>query len=375
VRPRSRPAPAAAWARFAGRLATDVVECVDVLREPHRLADGLWFVVADFEAGTGGRARAWRFADVRPDDGAVGGAVGGAAGAGASWRGPAPAAWRSSMDRDAYTAAVERVRAHVREGDVYQVNVCRVLAAALPASADGLEPPAAALAARLAAGNPAPHAAAVHVPAGVAGVDPVWVVSASPELYLALEPGADGVVVRSGPIKGTARSAAGLAAKDRAENVMITDLVRNDLQRVCRPGTVAVTDLLAVEQHPGLVHLVSRVRGVLADDVAAAPDLWARLLAGTFPPGSVSGAPKAAALRIVGELEPVPRGPYCGAVGWVDGASGRAELAVGIRTFWWGDGVLRFGTGAGITWGSDPDAEWRETELKAERLVALASSR
>lgn len=366
----SRPAAPPAWARFAGRLATGVVECVDVLREPERLRSGLWFVVVDFEGDRGGQARAWRFADVRPDDG--GGAPD--AGADAPWRGPAPSGWRSSMDRDAYTGAVERVRAHVREGDVYQVNVCRVLAAPLPVEADGAEPSAAALAARLAAGNPAPHAAAVHVPAGLPGIDPVWVVSASPELYLALEPGPEGPVLRSGPIKGTARTPAGLTAKDRAENVMITDLVRNDLQRVCRPGTVAVSDLLAVEAHPGLVHLVSRVRGVVADDVAAAPDLWARLLGGTFPPGSVSGAPKSAALRIIRELEPAPRGPYCGAVGWVDGDAGRAELAVGIRTFWWDDGVLRFGTGAGITWGSDPAAEWRETELKAERLVGLAST-
>ena len=138
---------------------------------------------------------------------------------------------------------------------------------------------------------------------------------------------------------------------------------------------LAVTSLLEVEEHPGLVHLVSRVRGTLSDDVVRSGELWRRLLAGTFPPGSVSGAPKSSALRIIRELEPVPRGPYCGAVGWV--ADGEASLAVGIRTFWWADdgtgGVLRFGTGAGITWGSDPTAEWHETELKAERLVALAS--
>jgi para-aminobenzoate synthetase component 1 len=212
-----------------------------------------------------------------------------------------------------------------------------------------------------------------------AGVDPVWVVGASPELYLAVDPGPDGPVVSSGPIKGTARTAAGLTAKDRAENVMITDLVRNDLQRVCRPGTVAVTDLLAVEEHPGLVHLVSRVAGDLAPSVAGAPDAWRRILAATFPPGSVSGAPKSSALRLIAELETAPRGPYCGAVGWIDADAGTMELSVGIRTFWWTDGprdeggVLRFGTGAGITWGSDPAAEWAETELKAERLVGLAS--
>ena len=91
--------------------------------------------------------------------------------------------------------------------------------------------------------------------------------------------------------------------------------------------------------------------------MATAPDLWAQLLDATYPPGSVSGAPKSSALRIIDELEPEARGPYCGAVGWIEvGEDGRvrAELAVGIRTFWWSDGVLRFGTGAGITWGSDP---------------------
>ncbi|MFD6445898.1 chorismate-binding protein [Promicromonospora sp. NPDC060204] len=352
---------ATGWASFAGRVATDAVECVDVHEHPERLETGTWFVVADFE----GRARAWRFAQVH-DAGTE---------PASTWHGPASDTWTTSMDQAAYEAAVERVREYVREGEVYQANICRVLSAPLPGGAGGnaasAEPDARALAARLAAGNPAPHAAAVHVPAA-SGLDPVWVVSASPELYLSLADGPDGTFVESGPIKGTARTPEGLTDKDRAENVMITDLVRNDLQTVCRPGTVEVTSLLAVEEHPGLVHLVSRVRGVLADDVVRPGELWRRLLAGTFPPGSVSGAPKSSALRIIRELETAPRGPYCGAVGWVDG--GRASLAVGIRTFWWADGVLRFGTGAGITWGSDPTAEWHETELKAERLVALASS-
>jgi len=160
---------------------------------------------------------------------------------------------------------------------------------------------------------------------------------------------------------------------------MITDLVRNDLQRVCVPGTVEVVDLLAREQHPGMVHLVSRVRGRLAGWVAASPDLWAHVLDATYPPASVSGAPKHAALEVIARLEPVDRGPYCGVVGWIDSDAGCAELAVGIRTFWWerpsgpASGVLRFGTGAGITWGSEATAEWAETELKARRLVALAS--
>ena len=361
----------AGWARFGGRVATGVVECVDLATDAARIADGgTWFVVADFEAfGRGGRARAWRFAEVTHERAAAVPDTG--------WLGPSHDAWRSTMDRAAYESAVEHVRERIREGDVYQVNVCRVLEAPLPVGRDGggvaVEPDAAALAARLAAGNPAPYAAAIHVPHG-SGVEPVWVVSASPELYLSLEPGPRGPEIASGPIKGTAATPAGLTDKDRAENVMITDLVRNDLQQVCRPGTVAVTDLLAVEQHPGLVHLVSRVRGELADDVVTAPDPWRQILGAAFPPGSVSGAPKSSALRVIDQLEPTPRGPYCGAVGWIDSDAGRAELAVGIRTFWWSDGVLRFGTGAGITWGSDPGAEWRETELKAARLVGLASA-
>lgn len=367
------------WATFAGRRASRAVECVDLSEQPERLDSGLWFVVVDFEAGlgrdgatrSGGRARAWRFADVGPAPAAASDE--------GRWRGPAPEAWASSLDRDAYVRAVTTVRERVRRGDVYQVNVCRVLSAPLPASGTAggvVEPDAAALAARLAAGNPAPYGAAVHVPAA-SGLDPVWVVSASPELYLSLDAAPGGTAsLASGPIKGTARTPSGLTSKDRAENVMITDLVRNDLQRVCRPGTVEVTDLLAVEEHPGLVHLVSRVRGeLLAGDTLGR---WARALEATFPPGSVSGAPKSSALRLIAELEPTARGPYCGAVGWVDGDAGRAELAVGIRTFWWedapGGGVLRFGTGAGITWGSDPEREWDETELKADRLVGLASS-
>lgn len=324
---------------MGGREFHGVLEHVpDVAAAPERLhTPGHWVLVGDFD----GPVRAWRFAR-----------IGAVTSTGRRWRGTD--GWTSSMDRDAYVDGVHRVRAAIREGEVYQANLCRVLSAPLPA-----EPDAAALTDRLAAGNPAPYAAAIQVPGQ-------WVVSASPELFLRI---ADGRIT-SAPIKGTARTAEGLTAKDRAENVMITDLVRNDLQRVCHPGTVRVDDLLAVEEHPGLVHLVSTVSGELrtAD--------WAALLSATFPPGSVSGAPKSAALRVIAALETALRGPYCGLIGWaeVDAEGGlTAELAVGIRTFWWSDGVLRFGTGAGITWGSDPEGEWAETELKAERLIALAT--
>ena len=362
--PRS-PAPgdeAAGQAWFAGVHARHPVQCVDLHDDAATVAQGgFWAVVGEFD----GPIHAWRFADVTRDTAPP------PAGPAAAWTGPAPHAWTSSLDADAYVDAVERVRGAVRAGDVYQANVCRVLSAPLPAPRPGGEPSARALADVLARGNPAPYAGGVHVPAG-GDLPPVWVVTASPELFLRL---ADGVLT-SAPIKGTATEPAGLTAKDRAENVMITDLVRNDLQQVCAPGTVEVTALLDVEPHPGLVHLVSTVRGRLADHVAAASDLWARVLDATFPPGSVSGAPKSSALRLIRALEPVRRGPYCGVVGWIDADTGRAELAVGIRTFWWtpGPGTLRFGTGAGITWGSEARAEWAETELKARLLIALASA-
>lgn len=347
------PQPSASRVWFRGLRAREVLAYADLRVEPDALAaGGWWVVVAEFD----GPWHAWRFADVERTEVVVRDGV--------PWHGPGRDRWRSSMSRTEYVDAVSAVRAAIAEGEVYQANICRVLTAGV--GVGGARPDPVGLAVRLATGNPAPYAALVDIPAAD-GVPGAWVVSASPELSLEV---ADGWVA-SGPIKGTAATPSGLTEKDRAENVMITDLVRNDLQRVCRPGTVEVTDLLSVEAHPGLVHLVSRVRGRLLDD---RPTGWAALLAATHPPGSVSGAPKSSALRVIDQLETAPRGPYCGQIGWIDADRGRARLAVGIRTFWWSGGELRFGTGAGITWGSDPEAEWEETELKARRLVALASA-
>ena len=335
------------------------MESIDVATESGRLGEGgFWAVVGEFE----GAVRAWRFADVAwaenaDDDGG-----------GGEWRGPAPGAWDSSMSQADYCAGVAAIRERIRAGDVYQVNLCRVLSASLPGPR-GAEPDALALARRLAAGNPAPYAGGVHVPGG-SDVAPVWIVSASPELFLRVRKGR----IASGPIKGTAVTPGGLTAKDEAENIMITDMVRNDLQRLCRPGTVEVSALLEVQRHPGLAHLVTTVEG----ELDGAPD-WAAVLRATYPPASVSGAPKHTALQVISALEPVPRGPYCGMVGWIDADRCRAELAVGIRTFWWTSGsgsdagCLRFGTGAGVTWDSVATAEWAETELKAGRLIGLAS--
>jgi len=329
-------------ARFGDRVATGLL---DVTGDPAALdSTGFWAVVADFE----GRLTCARFRDVREEP--VPAPVPG------EWRGPAVGDWTSSLDREAYTAGVRRIREHIAAGEVYQANLCRVLSAPVAAGAD-----VDALTAVLARGNPAPYAGTIRLPRH--GIETA---TASPELFLRR----DGRVVESGPIKGTGRTEADLLDKDYAENVMIVDLVRNDIGRVCATGTVTVPDLCAVEKHPGLVHLVSTVRGELREGTG-----WPELLDATFPPGSVTGAPKSSALRIIDALETAPRGPYCGGIGWVDADRGTAELAVGIRTFWIdrAQSVLRFGTGAGITWGSDPEAEWRETELKAARLLAVAS--
>jgi para-aminobenzoate synthetase component I len=322
------------WAHIGGRWARGVEE---VSHEPADLdRPGFWAVLITFE----GAFTAIRFGAVSPGPLPT-----------AEWAGPRRDSWASSLGEADYCAHVELLRARIAAGDFYQVNLCRLL------SADWPDGSLLGLAGRLAAAHAAPFAGALEVP----DLD-LAVVSASPELYLRRV----GDRVTSGPIKGTGRHAGDLTGKDAAENVMIVDLVRNDLGRVSQPGSVTVPQLLAVEPHPGLVHLVSDVSGLLRPDVG-----WTEILDATFPPGSVSGAPKQAALTAIAEVEPVPRGPYCGAVGWVQGD--RAELAVAIRTFYAADGRLCFGTGAGITWASDPASEWAETELKAERLIALAS--
>ncbi len=159
---------------------------------------------------------------------------------------------------------------------------------------------------------------------------------------------------------------------------MIVDLARNDLGRVCEAGSVHVPSLCSIESHPGLHHLVSTVRGRLRDDVGIGT-----LLRATFPPASVTGAPKPRVLQAIEDLEPVRRGVYCGALGWIDTSAGEparveADLAVAIRTFTVlgtvGAGSTHFGVGGGIVADSQPDAEWDETELKAARLLRVAGA-
>jgi para-aminobenzoate synthetase component 1 len=256
----------------------------------------------------------------------------------------------SSMNQQDYVAYVSGIQEDISTGEVYQVNACRILSATI-AHDFSLSP----LFSSILNNNPAPYASYLRIP----GLE---IASASPELFLKRS----GSKVTSSPIKGTRPSGGSdFGSKDQAENIMIVDLIRNDLGQICKDGSIDVPRLLAVEVHPGLDHLVSDVTGELKDDLN-----WHQVITPLLPPGSVSGAPKSSAIRIIAEHE-YSRGPYCGALGWIQGDS--CELAVAIRTFWKDGNVLKFGTGAGITWASDPQSEWEETELKAQRLVKIAS--
>jgi para-aminobenzoate synthetase component 1 len=253
--------------------------------------------------------------------------------------------WERSWTDAEYGAAVEAVRAAIERGDVYQVNLVQHLSAPFAG-----EP--AALAERLAPLRP------LH-PRPLAG-DGWVVVSASPELFLARR----GRRLWTSPIKGTRPLGEHVeGAKDAAEHVMIVDLERNDLSRVCVPGSVQWPELLAEHELAGVVHLVSTVEGLLREDAGLAD-----ILAATFPGGSVTGAPKISAIDHVARLEPVGRGASMGALGTIH-PNGDFDLALTIRTFAVADGRLHLWVGGGIVWDSDPDAEIEESWVKARPLL------
>ena len=270
-------------------------------------------------------------------------------------------AFRSGMDRATYEAGVERVREYIARGDIYQANLTRRLET--PFEADPW-----ALYRRLRTGDPSLFSAFVDLGPGPLTGRPRALLSASPEPFLSVDPTG---VVKTDPIKGTrprGRTAVedrGFArdllasAKDRAENVMIVDVLRNDLGRVCRPGTVRVPRLCRLERTAAVQHLVSTVTGVLAEGRDACD-----LLAASFPGGSITGAPKIRAMEIIEGLEPVRRGPYTGAIGWI-GPDGAMQTSIIIRTFVADGQRLTLHVGGGITWKSDPAAEWDETVTKA----------
>jgi para-aminobenzoate synthetase component I len=262
--------------------------------------------------------------------------------------------WDSTWKAEEYAAAIDEVRAAIARGDVYQVNVVQHLSAPFAGDPTTLAP-------------------------SFAGFDPLvpepfvgdgWaVVSASPELFLARR----GRRVWTMPIKGTrpAGRAGELAtsAKDAAEHVMIVDLERNDLARVCAPGSIRWPELMATRPLAGVEHMVSTVEGRLRDDVGLA-----ELLEATFPGGSVTGAPKIAAVDLIAELEPVGRGASMGALGRVHG-NGDLELALTIRTFAIAEERIHLWVGGGVVWDSDPAAEVEESWTKAKPLLGAIAGR
>ena len=315
---------------MGGVLARDLVE---VSSDPSCLADGeFWAISTTYE----GEFRAAKFQTITNEPFPT-----------VSTTMKVSGKWESSTSESEYIQYVEKIREEIASGGVYQVNACRRISIKSSATLD--------LAfANILKSNPAPFASYLRF-------SELEIASASPELFLTR----DGDQIKTSPIKGTKRSASEkFGNKDRAENIMIVDLMRNDLGQICIPGSIAVPDLLRDEDHPGLSHLVSDVTGRLRSGIT-----WVEIFEALLPAGSISGAPKSAAKRIISELEPTSRSTYCGVLGWVHGD--QAVISVAIRTFWRESDFIHFGTGAGITWSSEAKAEWEETQLKAERLISI----
>ena len=255
--------------------------------------------------------------------------------------------WERTWSDDEYAHAIEAVQDAIACGDVYQVNLVQHLSAPFRGDSSGL----------------ASRLATLHPLHGRPLEDDGWaIVSASPELFLAQR----GRRVWTMPIKGTRpRGEDGLteSEKDAAEHVMIVDLERSDLSRVCEPGSVRWPELMAPAPLAGVEHLVSRVEGTLREDATLT-----ELLEAVFPGGSVTGAPKISALDHIAALEPVGRGASMGALGILY-PNGDLDLALTIRTFAVADGRIHLWVGGGIVWDSDPEAEIEESWVKARPLL------
>jgi para-aminobenzoate synthetase component 1 len=353
------PGPEAAAGGWIGLLAYDLGGTIERLPAPHPdpggpppAAIGRYDTVAIFDP-CGGCVLASVDGEAALDDLA-----------GAACRAPAlgrpevaAADVETSLAADAYRAAVDRARELIRAGDCYQVNLAQRLAVAWTAS------PLALAGLLWEAAGPSSHRAYLGLAEGA-------VISASPERLVRV---ADGVA-DSGPIKGTAPPGEwerlSTSAKDRAEHVMIVDLVRNDLGRVARAGGVSVPRLFGSLSTPYVEHMVSEIRAELRPDVTVA-----EVLRAVFPGGSVTGTPKVRAMEVIRELEPVSRGPAFGSVVAV-GTDGAIEASITIRTAWVAGGEARYWCGGAVVWDSDPEAERREAWAKAApflRAVGAAS--
>lgn len=273
--------------------------------------------------------------------------------------------WLGNFDSSGYRQAVERAREYIRAGDIFQVNLSQRLLC--PARCDSLT-----LYRRLRQLNAAPFACYFDI-------GPAQIVSASPERFLKVQQG----WIETRPIKGTRRRpprkpdgtedrvreeqiAAELISspKDRAENIMIVDLLRNDLSRVCEHESMMVEQLCSVEYYPFLIHLVSSIRAQMRPRAG-----FSDLIAAVFPGGSITGAPKVRAMEIISELEPTVRGPYCGSLGYA-GTNGEMDWNILIRTLTCSHGWWQFQVGGGIVADSQPELEEEETWTKAAGIIA-----
>ena len=315
--------------------------------------------------------RAWIIAtDVADDRPAAGGRIEAMAARIEGAPAPLPdpgniSSWRFETNRADFEARVARAIDYIHAGDIYQANISHRMMASMP---DGLAP--LALYRRLRKRNPAPFGAVLNCGPGRA------LVSASPERFLRLF--LDGKI-ETRPIKGTRPRASGMAAdaalaqeltksvKDRAENLMIVDLLRNDLSRVARVGSVRVPKLCGLESFATVHHLVSVVEARLRKDLGPVD-----LLRAAFPGGSITGAPKIRAMEIISELENARRGPYCGSVVWI-GFDGAMDSSIVIRTIVIDQGQAILQAGGGIVADSDPSAEFEETMDKARALMQSLS--
>jgi anthranilate synthase component 1 len=258
-----------------------------------------------------------------------------------------------------YLEGVQRILAYIREGDIFQANLSRAWQARLEGSVDALS-----LYAHLRAANPAPFAALVRLGQGA-------IVSSSPERLVR----ARGGVVETRPIAGTRPRSESIERdrafarellahpKERAEHIMLIDLERNDLGRVCRPGTVRVDELMTLETYRHVHHIVSNVRGVLRIGITPG-----QVIAAVFPGGTITGCPKVRCMEILAELEAEGRGAYTGSVGYL-GSDGDLDLNILIRSYTLSGNLLGFRAGAGIVADSIPERELEETRAKAEGLL------
>ncbi len=330
------------YAYLNGLLATGLSRITNNLSEIN--TGGKWLILGFFE----GLVLGFKFEDWKVTNPPAG-----------NWIGAGP--WRSNLDSLEYQNLVVEAQSQIAAGEFYQVNVCHQYSANWKS-----ENNIAGLFNLLNKNYPSKYASLISITddrLAEFGLPEIQIASASPELFLKIED----KDISSAPIKGTVESGAEFLEKDASENIMIVDLVRNDLSKVCETASVHVPELLKRIALPNLDHLVSTVAGVLKAD-----SNWNEIFSATFPPGSVTGAPKSSALNFIASHEPA-REIYCGTIGWIDSDLKSAELAVAIRTFWKSGEYLRFGAGAGITWGSEPELEWLETELKARKLIDIAN--